>query len=132
MIPQEPTALPADVNSVRELFLEWRRTKKRGAPIPDALWSDAVNAARKHGLKVVSRALSIEYGVLRGRMGTEDADRPADFVELKAMPLPGVTEVEGSVVEVVDSDGARMMIRLSGHGPLDLVGLVNAFRRPHA
>lgn len=129
MIPQESSALPADVTSVLDLFLDWRSTRKRGVPIPDALWSAAVGIARKHGLTEISRALSVEYGVLKRRMEAEDAGQTAEFVELKAVHLPEASVADGSVVEVVDSDGARMVIRLPGHGPLDLVGLVSAFRR---
>lgn len=129
MIPQESSALPADVTSVLDLFLDWRSTRKRGVPIPDALWSAAVGIARRHGLTEISRALSVEYGVLKRRMEAEDAGQTAEFVELKAVHLPEASVADGSVVEVVDSDGARMVIRLPGHGPLDLVGLVSAFRR---
>jgi len=129
VIPQESSALPADVTSVLDLFLDWRSTRKRGVPIPDALWSAAVGIARRHGLTEISRALSVEYGVLKRRMEAEDAGQTAEFVELKAVHLPEASVADGSVVEVVDSDGARMVIRLPGHGPLDLVGLVSAFRR---
>lgn len=132
MVPQERNALPADVRSVLDLFLDWRSTRKRGVPIPDALWSAAVGVARKHGLTKTSRSLSIEYGVLKRKLEAEDAGQTTEFVELKALPLPEASVADGSVVEVVDSDGARMVIRLPGNGPLDLVGLVSAFRRGRA
>jgi hypothetical protein len=120
------------VNSVCDLFQEWRRTKKRGAPIPDALWKAAVGVARKHGLAEASRVLSIEYGVLKRRMETEDAGRAADFIELKTMPIPQASVAVGPVVEVVDSDGARLVVRLPGSGTLDVASLVSAFRRGRA
>jgi hypothetical protein len=65
-------------------------------------------------------------------MAMEEAARPAHFIELKAVPMPEALVAGGSVVEVVDSDGATMTIRLAAGALFNVAELVGAFRRRSA
>jgi len=46
--------IPAAVESLEQVdqrFKRWRSTRRRGTPIPEALWASAVGVAQAQGLK---------------------------------------------------------------------------------
>lgn len=57
--------------------------------------------------------------------------QPNAFVELSAAQVLGVSEATatGTVVEVEDKAGTRMIVRLAKEAPVDVAQLVSAFRR---
>jgi hypothetical protein len=128
MMSVEKGTLSAEVTSVRQQFRDWRATRKPGSAMPAELWTAAVRLAREHGPYEIARSLPVDYGALKKRMEAEEADRTPRFVEFTppriASPSDGV-----AMVELVDADGTRMTVRVSTHEALDVVGLVNAFRR---
>jgi hypothetical protein len=92
------------------------------------------------GVYPVARAAHLNYAALKQRAAT--MARPpgrraraaplakmtrSDFVEVSGVQLLSGIQNEGTVVEVVGSDGARLTIRLQGEAP-DVAALVNAFR----
>ncbi len=48
-------------------FAEWRRTRRRGTPIPVELWELAVELAERYGVSRTSRALPDGYYALQAR-----------------------------------------------------------------
>jgi hypothetical protein len=67
---------------VQHRFDLWRKTRKRCSPIPETLWSSAVELAREHGLHRTARALRLNYyslkkrfPVISGALGTEKPAR---------------------------------------------------------
>lgn len=134
--------------SVEQLKLEqiggdirqWRQIRAKPGPMPEGLWEEATSLARTLGVYRVSRALGLNYGALKERVAptgqrgsrTRDAGplprkSRGSFVEVRGVPLLGGFSNEGTVVEVVASDGTRLTIRLKGGNP-DITALVNAFR----
>jgi hypothetical protein len=111
--------------------------------MPPELWREATLAARKLGIYGVSRTLKLNYGMLKRRVEASVSSRDrnrggdrrealaptrADFVEVSGLAhLSAAAGVDGTVVEVVACDGARLTIRLKGTNP-DVAGLIHAFR----
>jgi len=132
-------SVPDDLKSLRTQIEHWRATRQKQGPMPADLWSTAVSFARVRGTYPVSRALRIDYSSLRVRLAesrgsTTPADLPpqaSEFVELAAPPLlAGSAGTTGSMgLELLDADGSRMRLRLSGADGLDVSGIVSAFRR---
>ena len=84
-------------------FEEWRGHRKGKAPIPDELWTAAVEVARREGVSRTSTELRVEWNHLKRRMAAAAGASPKPalptFVELvppRAQPLPECTiELEG-------------------------------------
>lgn len=129
MAPMILSTLPSEVLDTRNLFQNWRTTRKPGSAMPDELWTAAVRLARTYGLSAISRSLPIDYGALKKRMEAEDAGCTPRFIELKAIPVAQSPIAEGSVVDLVDADGAKMTIRLAPGASVNVAELVSAFRR---
>ena len=125
-------ALPAGLERARQRFERWRRTRKGHSRIPEALWAVAVKSARRFGLHPTSRALRLDYMVLKRRVeGDSVGPAPSakaaspSFVEL----LPaGKGPRPECVVELEDPSGARMRIELNGIAPSDLATLTRSLR----
>jgi hypothetical protein len=114
---------------------DWRRTRQGLAWMPEDLWAEAVSLARSEGAYAVARDLQLSYGTLRKRL--ERATRPGrprrssaaprGFVEVGGGELLGSLAAGGSVIELMRSDGAKLVVRLSGTEALDVVALSEAF-----
>jgi hypothetical protein len=69
-------------------FEEWRGHRKGKAPIPDELWTAAVEVARREGVSRTSTELRVEWNHLKRRMaaasGVSPKPAPPAFVELIA------------------------------------------------
>src|SRR2546427_3558304 len=61
------TASGSPFEQVRHRFDFWRKTRKRCSPIPETLWSSAVELAREHGLHRTARTLRLNYYSLKKR-----------------------------------------------------------------
>ena len=78
------------LEEVQQRFERWREGRKRGAPIPAALWEDAVCLCGDHSLCKISRALHLNYNVLKKRYQSACPDHfpesqsvtPSDFIAL--------------------------------------------------
>jgi len=54
-----------NLEEVQQRFEGWRLQRKRGTPIPGALWDDAVGLCASHSLSKVCGALHLDYNVLK-------------------------------------------------------------------
>src|SRR5207302_10306954 len=52
---------------VQHRFDLWRKTRERCSPIPETLWSSAVDLAREHDLHRTARALRLNYYSMKKR-----------------------------------------------------------------
>jgi len=122
--------LPQKVKELRTRIERWRRMRRKRSAMPERLWSEATLLAREHGIHRVSSALRINYENLKKRVDVapEDGrDDTAGFVEVEGAQLVGAFESARTVVELSGSDGAKLVVRLSGREELDIVGLAEAF-----
>jgi hypothetical protein len=60
----------SQIERVQQCFDLWRNTRKRCSPIPETLWSSAVELAREHGLNRTARTLRLNYYALKKRFGS--------------------------------------------------------------
>src|ERR1700734_760831 len=101
-MPRRKTAI-ITLDEAKARFEAWRQNRRGKAPIPDALWSAAVDVARKEGVSRTATELRVEWNHLKRRMATTSGvspkPAPPTFVELvppRAQPLPECTiELEG-------------------------------------
>jgi hypothetical protein len=118
--------LPVAIERVRSQFEEWRGTKRGRERIPERLWSAAAEAARRHGVHAVSRAVRLEHSRLRRRVektasGVGDA---AAFVELDNESPAGSV---GCIVELEKGNGTRMRICVRDGATVDWCRMKEAF-----
>jgi hypothetical protein len=113
----------------------WRLMFPKRRPMPAALWSEAVSLARELGVHPVKSALGLNYESLRKRLDEAtsrergaETGADGDFVELTGAQLLGLPAAAGPVVEIFDTSGARLTVRLAAGSALDVAQLVAAFR----
>lgn len=118
------------LEQVKQRFVLWRGSRKRGEHISNALWVAAVALVERHGLQRTAKELRIDYGGLKKRL-ERDAD-PArlgkvktQFVEMFAPPAFSAAPMLECIVEMENARGGKMRVELRS---LDgLAGLASAF-----
>ena len=138
MAQRRNAAEAEELAQLSEDVARWRRTRAKLTPMPAPLWKAAIALARRLGVNPVKNALGLNYKALRtrvearGEVATSGATSSPRFVELSGAQVLGLPAAPGSVVELSDADGARLMVRLVAGCELDVARLVEAFRRPTA
>jgi hypothetical protein len=107
----------------RERFEDWRR-RREGRRIPDGLWLEAVELARRCGIHRTAQALRLNEQSLRRRVRGAEAGPGRGFVELRPERLLGLG---GWVVELENGRGARLRVEAPEGEVLDLAGLTRSF-----
>ena len=129
MKPRTVSAAGSEFERVQHRFDRWRKTRKRCTPIPDTLWSSAVELAREHGLHRTARTLRLNYYSLKKRLRLVPSApgklrREATFVEL----LPtGASGHSAGTIEMENAQGGKMKIHVQGLGGPDLAVLSDSF-----
>ena len=127
------TELPLDMKKVQEKLEEWRRQRRHGQRIPEEVWGAAIQAACRHGLNRVSRALGLDYYYLKkrfeqGRKKGLYADiREAVFVELENAAPEESESNPACVVELEKGNGVRMRISVRDAATVDWSRMKEAF-----
>ena len=106
----------ADLAATAAAFGRWRDTKPSGGRIPEALWSQAVELARTHGVAAVARALRLDYVRLKRRLTAPSgagAPPPPAFVEM-TLDLPPA----GSGCSLILSDACGRALRIEWIRPV--------------
>jgi hypothetical protein len=129
---KKPTAavpISRDIDEVLSELNMWRRARKPGSCVPEAIWSRAVRLAGVHGAARIARVLRLDYYGLRRRLGSSVEQPPASdpaFVEFRAsVAVPGCD----CQVELERPDGSRMRIQLRSPSLPDLAALSQSFWR---
>ena len=103
------------LSDVRRQFESWRKSRKRGTRIPEALWRAAAEAAREHGVSKAAQALGLDYYGLKTRL-----ESTAELCESEAAAEQGFVEIPlfasapECVLEMEDAQGARLRVELKG------------------
>ena len=91
-----------NIEEVRARFEQWRQTRRGKSPIPEELWSAAIEVARRDGVNRTAAALHLDGGKRKRRMtASKSVGRktvPPMFVELRASGPSGpeyTIELEG-------------------------------------
>lgn len=115
-----------EMEATRLKFEKWRRRRTGQERIPETLWSEAVELARRHGTWPAARALRLDYNKLK-QLAVAGNERRAlnpstTFVEV----IPAGAGVSSGIVEMENSRGARMRIEWKG-AAADLTALSRTF-----
>ncbi|MGH9888486.1 MAG: hypothetical protein ACREBE_23335 [bacterium] len=118
-----------------ERLAQWRAQHGGpGIPVPEALWAEAVEAARVAGVDATARALRLNRSRLVARMttarvavhGGASGEGGGGFVELDARQLGRSPR---TVVRLEGRDGERLEIEIGAGAAIDLPALAEAFWR---
>ena len=126
------SVVPA-LEALRGQFAVWRRERRPGQHIPEALWSSAAALAREMGVNPVARALHLDYVRLKrrgtaqvtsNRQGLPTPEQPT-FVELAVDAVPRPPEC----VVQFEGRGGKVTMRLAGHDSGAVVALAQTLAR---
>ena len=112
------------LEEVQQRFKRWREGRKRGTPIPAALWEDAARLCTDHSLFKISSALRLDYNVLKKR---SQPARPDHFPESVTSSDFIALDLRSSLTEFIvemERAGGRMRIHIKGapgFHPLELM-----------
>ena len=111
------------MDEVRARFEEWRQNRQGRSRIPDALWSAAVELARKDGINRTAAELHLDGGKLKRLMAAKASRQPSPaFVELLT---PRAISVPECMIELEGRRGT-VRIQLKGASAADLADLSRA------
>ncbi len=103
------------LSDVRRQFESWRKSRKRGTRIPEALWRAAVEAARERGASRTSQALGLDYYGLKKRLeSTAELCESVPAAEPGFVEIPLFASASECVLEMEDAQGARLRVELKG------------------
>jgi hypothetical protein len=115
-----------NLDEVRTRFENWRQNRQGKQPIPDELWSAAVEVARRDGVNAAAAALHLDGGKLKRRMLAADSvpgkAMPPTFVELMTPPTVDLREC---TIELEGRKG-KLRIHWKGATPADVATLSRA------
>ena len=120
------TQLPEAIERVRSQFAQWRMHKSGRDRIPDRLWHLAVEAARRHGVHAVSRAVRLEHAALRRRLA-DGAGRAAEALAFVEMDDVTMANGGGCIIELEKGNGTRMRICVRDGAAVDWARMKEAF-----
>jgi hypothetical protein len=130
-VTQETEKTAEDLEQLRQRLEEFRRVRTTRGALPEQLWHEAAQAARRHGVNVTAKVLGLAYSGLKTRMqGTHHPKRKA-----KATPLPTFVELVGPAVgaatgctlEVEAPQGGKLRLDLKSVATSELAILIRAF-----
>ena len=119
-----------EIGRVRARFEQWRKTRSRKSPIPEELWSMAIQVARRKGVGRTAQELHLDGGKLKRLLiaadsGRRKRQRRTGFVELIA---PAPIADPGCVIEFETAGGSKMRVHWKTAAPPDWTGLLRAWR----
>lgn len=119
-------SINSPLKEIQKQFEDWRNTRQKREPIPEALWEAALKVAQCNPLGRVSRILRLNYRELKKRIHSRYGDNffgvnvGTGFVEVDSRQLFYPAEC---IIETQQTDGARMKMHIksgSGFNPLEL------------
>jgi len=137
MSTRQPANIPVALSAARRQFDRWRsRQPSQRARLPEGLWQNAVDLARKHGLNKTARALGLKYDSLKYSLkkhletaATDQSERggtQCEFLEL--LPSPVATSPLECTIELEDGNGTTMRMHVKGACMAELVSFARGFR----
>lgn len=96
-MPRKSAPIGNEFLELHHRLAEWRKDHSRRMPLPEDMWTAAVELARRHGVYRTARSLPIDYASLRKRLNAAlqptTRARP-EFVEVLMPPAPAAACVE--------------------------------------
>ena len=127
--------LPSQIGETLARIQAWRSSRKGGGPMPEDLWREASDWAAKVGINQVCKAMGLSFVSLKKRcqpkqdLGVCRLPAPVRpvFAELDGAYFAGGESQVGPIVEVLNPDGGRLVMRLAPGTAVDAFGLMQAF-----
>ncbi len=115
------------LRDVRRQFERWRKSRRRGTRIPEALWRAAVEASREHGVSKVSQALRLDYyGLMKRLESTRKLSESEPAAGRAFVEIPLFASAPECVLEMEDAQGARLRVELKGSAAAHCEALAQA------
>ncbi len=133
---RQPAPLPARLETARQRFDAWRRTRQGHCRIPAALWRVAAELAGAYGLCRTARVLRLDYPALKrhvqaaGHPSILRRESELAFVELTPSGRPSFSGIPGApecILECENASGAKLRVQLRGVTVPDLLALSRSF-----
>jgi hypothetical protein len=129
-VAQEVAGRVSELEQLKRRFEEFRSSRTSHGRLPQRLWEEAAEAAKRHGLNPIAQALHLDYNRLKKHMAAQAApvqqkkerNRGPEFVELMG-PAPAATT--DCQIEVESSRGAKVRIELKGMATRELASLIH-------
>jgi hypothetical protein len=118
--------VPPDLERGRSRFQAWRRQRKAGGRIPQALWAMATRLAITHGVSRTAAVLGLDYYRLKERAevaASEPQSSGPAFVELTSPVLVA----KQCRFELDNGAGATMRVHLVGYDAAEVEALSRSF-----
>ena len=112
------------IEDVGHQFDEWRKTRTKRTPIPEALWEAAVRLVPEHSVYQVAKHLHLDYKILKERVHQRNTQSSLNFIEVDAKQLVPGSEC---VIEMEHRDGSRVRVSFRGGLQPDLLEIARAF-----
>jgi len=129
-LTSEAKKVMEDLEPLRQRLEEFRRTRTKRGALPDQLWQEAAQAARRHGVNFTAKVLGLAYSGLKSR--AEGSDLPKG--KRKESPLPTFVELVGPVAGAVTSctveveaEQGKLRLDLKAVRASELAGFIRAF-----
>lgn len=133
-IQPNKSAESCKLESVRQSFEHWRQTREKFGPIPDDLWSSAVELTGVYPLSRVSQALRLNYADLKKRVASSVSSRTSarvnssvatgEFIDIVPMgTFPSRAPISDYSLEICDGDGFSVKLNCTGKSDVDLLEL---------
>jgi hypothetical protein len=129
-IEKSPIQNPA-LDSIKQKFKIWRKTRTRGTRIPDELWQAAINIYHSQDLTLhkVARELRLNQTDFKKHIQKDLAvvkkPSPPTFIEMHCETQPGF--ISECIVEMEDNGGSKMKMCFRGKTEFDLLELGKSF-----
>ena len=115
------------LSDVQSRFERWRRGRKRGTRIPEALWRSAVEAAGEYGVSKTAQALGLDYYGLKRRLeSTLEVSESEPAAGREFLEIPLFASAPDCVLEMAGADGARLRVELRGSAATHCEALAEA------
>ncbi len=118
--------LPEAIERVQSQFAQWRAHKRPRDRIPEGLWRAAVEAAQRHGVHAVSRAVRLEHAALSRRVADRAGGEAEAFAFMEWADMPSAAG-GGCVIEMEKSNGTRLRICVHDGAAIDWARMKEAF-----
>jgi len=119
-----------ELGQLRERFEQWRQQKRdRRQRIPSALWDAAAGQARQRGVCLVARTLRLDYLRLKKRASSVPQQQRSSSMPFVECLLPGPAAASENVIELINRQGARMILRLPASSHHDWLEWAQLFWR---
>jgi hypothetical protein len=77
----------ATLITVQQAFEQWRSERNKGERIPEKLWAQAVELARRHRPSIVAKTLRLDANHLKKRIGIHQPQRASNIEVVKLTPI---------------------------------------------